>query len=379
MLPTGTYVQRFSMSVLVVSLLSSLTIWGQDPTAPKPGSVHPASEQLRIPNRLPAPLFQGEQGTQKTEIHYDPATGLVTLKLLVQDPNGYFIPNIRRDNFVVYEDGVRQNNATVEIEHAAVSVALLIEHGGRFPGLNRALTLEISGAAHQLMDTLGPKDRIAVWAYGNTPKQLADFSSSKETLEYLITTLKPPDVSETNLYDALVLTLNHMRATRGRKAIVLISSGVDTFSKATYEDAVTAARNSDTPMYGIDLGRVVREAAQLRGTAAVLAGIDWKDAEKKLLAIAKASGGRLYSPESTIDLSAIYDDMMENLKVRYVITYKSSSAKPPNATRAVRVELVDPKTNQPLRIVDANGRPVSAKVIVQDTYTPAAAQRSSIQ
>lgn len=375
MLTTRVHVQRFSMSVLLVSLLSSLTIWGQDPEAPKPEAVHSASEQLHIPNRLPTPLFQGEQGRQKTEIHYDPATGLVTLKLLVQDPNGYFIPNIRRDNFVVYEDGVRQKNATVEIEHAAVSLALLIEHGGRFPGLNRALTLEISGAAHQLMDALGREDRIAVWAYGNTPKQLTDFSSSRETLEDLITSLKPPDVSETNLYDALVLTLNHMRATGGRKAIVLISSGVDTFSNATYEDAVTAARNSDTPIYGINLGPVVREAAQLRGTAAALAGIDWKDAENKLLAIAKASGGRLYSPESTIDLSAIYDDMIENLKVRYVITYKSSSAKPPIATRAVRVELVDPKTDQPLRIVDANGTPVSARVIVQDTYTPGAAQR----
>src|SRR6476646_2198053 len=60
------------------------------------------SSQMRIPNRS-QPLFKGAQGAQKTEIHYDPATGTVTLKLLVQDPNGYFIPDIRRENFVVYE------------------------------------------------------------------------------------------------------------------------------------------------------------------------------------------------------------------------------------------------------------------------------------
>src|ERR1700746_1494680 len=67
----------------------------------------PLSGQIQIPNRPAVALFQGEQGKQKAEIRFDPATALVTVKMLVQDPNGYFIPNIRRDNFVVYENGVR--------------------------------------------------------------------------------------------------------------------------------------------------------------------------------------------------------------------------------------------------------------------------------
>jgi len=50
---------------------------------------------------------------------------------MVEDPNGYFLPNIRRENFAVYEDEVRQKNVTVEIEHAPISVALLMESGGR--------------------------------------------------------------------------------------------------------------------------------------------------------------------------------------------------------------------------------------------------------
>jgi len=55
--------------------------------------------------QIARPLFYGKQGKQKTEIHFDPASRMITIKLLVQDPNGYFIPNIRRDNFVVYENG----------------------------------------------------------------------------------------------------------------------------------------------------------------------------------------------------------------------------------------------------------------------------------
>jgi hypothetical protein len=96
--------------------------------APEPASY----EQIQIPTRPFTSLFQGEQGKQKTEIYFDTATHLVTVKMLVQDANGYFIPNIRRDNFAVFENGVRQQNATVEIEHAPVSLGLLLEYGGRF-------------------------------------------------------------------------------------------------------------------------------------------------------------------------------------------------------------------------------------------------------
>src|SRR5579871_4252115 len=76
-----------------------------------------ANGQVRIPDRPSSALFEGEQGKQRTEIHFDLATGVVTLKLLVQDPNGYLIPDLRRENFVVYENGIRQNNATVDVEH----------------------------------------------------------------------------------------------------------------------------------------------------------------------------------------------------------------------------------------------------------------------
>ena len=73
----------------------------------------------------------------------------------------------------------------------------------------------------------------------------------------------------------------------------------------------------------------------------------------------------------------MYDDIIENLKVRYVLTYKSSVHADPNSPRTVRVELVNPSTGGPLQIVDQNGRAVRATVIVQDGYTPGTAARVS--
>src|SRR5260370_24611820 len=168
--------QTLTYAGLLALLLSHGVVWGQSHDGGK-------GEQLRIPNRRATQVFEGQQAKQKTEIHFDQATGIVTLKLLVQDPNGYFIPNLRRDNFVVYEDGVRQTNATVEIEHARVSLGLLLEYGGRYQGLNKDLVMEVSKASRQVLDVLGREGTITAWTHGDTVKELANATRDREALD----------------------------------------------------------------------------------------------------------------------------------------------------------------------------------------------------
>ncbi|HEX3741288.1 MAG TPA: VWA domain-containing protein [Terriglobales bacterium] len=369
-------------SILKIGLLLSLlllaapaavqTARGRDSVEQSTDSKKVAGEQVRIPSRASKPLFEGKPGRQKTEIHFDPATRTVTIKLVVQDPNGYFIPNLRRDNFVVYENGVRQRNATVEVDHAPVSLVLLMEFGGRMPALNRSLATEVSRTGRQLLDVLGREDKLAVWKYGDNVQKLTGFSQKNVNLDLLLSDLGTPDVSETNLYDALFYAVDQMRSVTGRKAIVLVSSGIDTSSKATYQDLLNTVRNSDTPIYVISLAMVFQNLVQIRSPAEPLAKIDWSRVERELQEIASASGGRTYSPQSTLDLSGIYDDLLENLKVRYVITYQSSSDLDLNTPRTIRVQLVDPVTGGPLKIVDEGGRTIRANVIAQESYVPSA-------
>ena len=359
------FVQLFALAVS--SIVLSAQTSGSAETRNEPAQ-RSTSGELRVPNRAPKSLFEDEQGKQRTEIHYDPASGTVTLKLLVQDRNGYFIPNIRRENFAVYEDGVRQTNATIGVEHAPATLGVLLEHGGRFPGLNKDLVAEVSRASRQLLETVGQGDRVTIWTYAESVNQLADASQSHEKLAGLLFALPTPEMSETNLYDAVIFMLNHMRQVTGRKALILISTGVDTFSRVRYEDALAAAKDGDTPIYAIGLSSALKESAELHGETNAL-HIDWVGAENKLLALAKASGGRLYLPYSTVDLSATYDDLLENLKVRYVIAYKSSHRSPPGVIHTIRVELVNPDTGKALQIVDASGKPIRAKVVVNESYT----------
>ncbi|MGA8144131.1 MAG: VWA domain-containing protein [Candidatus Acidiferrales bacterium] len=318
----------------------------------------------------------GQEGSQGSEIEFAPTSRTVTIKLQVEDPNGYFLPNLRRDNFAVYEDGVRQKNVTVEVEHSPVSVALLMEFGGRYHELNEAIGLEATQIGRQLLDVIGRDDKVAVFKYADRLDTLVDLGQGHETIDRAFERLGPQGFSEVNFYDALLETLNRMRGIQGRKAIIVISSGLDTFSTASYSQVLQAAQNAGTPIYTIGLLRLIKREISTYGAKAPFARIGWDGAEKQLEALATASGGRAYVLESDLEIPAVYDDIMENLRLRYVVTYVSSNAERSGAPRRIRVELIDPKTGEALIIRDSNGKAIAAKVFVQESYSPNSASGS---
>jgi VWFA-related protein len=334
------------------------------------GSPAQPTARVTVPDRPAAPLYQGKSGTPQSEVEFVPLTRTVTIKFQVQDPNGYFLPNIRRDNFAVYEDGVRQKNVSVEIEHAPVTVALVMEFAGRFHELNKTLATEIPPIGKGLLEVLGRNDKVAVFKYADKLTPVADFNQSRESLDTVFDHLGVPESSETNFFDAMAEALQRMRDVTGRKAMILASTGVDTFSKTSFDQLLQEVRSVGIPIYVIGLSHIVRREAAVLGNTAPFARIDWNTAEKQLEQLAQASGGRAYSLQSEVEVPAIYDDIMENLRIRYVITYVSSNPSQGGPPRNIRVELVDPKTGQPLKIRDAAGKVVSARVFVQQTYTP---------
>jgi len=190
--------------------------------------------------------------------------------------------------------------------------------------------------------------------------------------------LATPPFSELNFYDALVATLSHMQGMQGRKALLVVSSGLDTFSRANYQDVLRAVHRSGVQIYVINLGPALQEHISMLPATGPYARLDWKRAQAELQQIAIESGGRMYSPQNTYDMEGIYDDLTENLRVRYVITYKSTGGGDLNAARTVRVELVNPTTGEPLEIVDANGKPVRSKLFVEDNYVPATAATANV-
>ena len=361
-------VTTMMLLVFFCSAVSSRSLPPQTPQTSNPPRLQESG--VTVPSRPVTPLYKGEQGQQRSEIEFNPSSRTVTIKFHVEDPNGYFLPNIRRENFAVYEDGVRQKNTSVEVEHSSISVALLMELGGRYHELSKVLRQEVPRAGRQLLEVIGRDDRIAVFRYDERLQPLADFDQGHEVLDHIFDQVTTPSFSETNFYDALLETLNRMKGVRGRKAIILISSGVDTFSKTNYQQLSQAARDSAIPSYVIGLGSIMRLEAAVYGEAAPFARIDWTAAQKQLEMLANVSGGRAYVLESSFAIAGIYDDIMENLRLRYVVTYVSSNPATSGPPRNIRVELVDPVTGNALKIRDSAGKIISASVFVQQTYSP---------
>ncbi len=332
--------------------------------------------QVTVPNRAPNHLYKGEQGPQRSEIEFAPATRTVTIKFQVQDPNEYFLPNLRPDNFAVYEDGVRQKDISVDVEHSPVSLAMLAEYGGRYHELNQTLATEVKQVGQDLLGVLTPDDKVAIFKYDSKVYTLVDFTQNRDAVEKALDQLGDPVISESNFYDALLETLTRTHDVKGRKAIIVVSSGLDTFSKASFQQVLEAAQQLDTPIYTISLSGIAKREASLHGETAPFARIDWKNAEKQSEMLAKASGGRAYVIESDLEIPPIYDDIMENLRVRYVITYVSSNPATSGPPRSIRIELIDPKTGAPLKIHDASGKVVAARVYVQASYVTKATSGS---
>lgn len=300
------------------------------------------------------------------DVSFDPKTNRVTIRLAVQDPTGYFIPNLRPENFVVYENGTLQPHASAEIEHLPVALSVLVEGGGRYQELNGILNMEIPWIGGKLRDVIVPGDRVAVYTYANRVQPVFSVEQPPASLDSVFTSFRIGGVSEANLYDALVDVLDRSRASSGRTALLLISTGFDSFSHVTFKEVVAKAERSATPIYSVGLAGLVQRSVLSGGP---LAKLDWARANRELRTLARVSEGRAYLRDSALDVPAVYDDVMEHLRVRYVIRYVAHGG-PSGSPRSVRVVLVDPRTGGPLRVVDQSGKAIVASVSAESSYTP---------
>lgn len=282
----------------------------------------------------------------------------VTVSFSVRDPSGRLIPNLRREHFVVYDEGVPVRDATVEIEHAPITLSVLVEGGGRYQQLNRILGNEIPYVGHPLLDAMGRGDKVGIFSYAGSVRTLMDFTEPGEALRDVFDHAQFSGFQESNYYDALIEVLERARQMPGRKALLAISTGIDTFSRANFGDARAAAERSGVPIYCIGLSGLVQR--NMTGTEGPLTKIKWSRASAQQDTLAKVSGGRSYLRDPDLEITATYDDLMEHLRVRYVVTFLPSTAVGQGTTHGVRVALVTPGT----------GKPIAARISDQEIGAP---------
>lgn len=322
-----------------------------------------ASEATAPPSVRPTATYRSP------ELRFDPSTAKVTLKVPLVDQSGSVLPDVRRDQFSVVENGVPVSDVRVDIEHAHVTVAALIEMGGRSQQLNRTLSDQAPYFMRPLISTLDRDDTLALFTYDDALHTVIDFDDSHDKWESALRNLPSPRFSEANLYDAAIEVLERLASRLGPKALFLITTGIDTFSHASFNDLARKAELAKIPIYALGFEDVARSG--LVDTArGPLARVNWSALTRELQTLAAVSGGRAYVRPSSSDLAAIYDEVMEQLRVRYVITYVSPQPATQAALRTVEVQIVQPSRVEPIRGRASTVPRVSRRTVAQATYTP---------
>jgi Ca-activated chloride channel family protein len=293
----------------------------------------------------------------------------VNVDVSVLDNKGHFIPNIPRGNFRILEDNVPQTISNFGLGEAPMTVCMVIEFSNRYQQYYSESWYQTLSAAYGFISTLKPEDYVAIVAYDLRSEILSDFTTDRQKTQEAMQRLRIAAFSESNLYDALVDTADRMQDIEGRKAIVLISSGVDTFSKLTFDKARKSIQADGIPIYAIGLMQALREYYDARGAMGPIARLDFLQADNQMKTFAKESGGQSFFPRFYGEFPTIFRAIADSMRNQYTLGYNSSNQARDGKYRKIKVELVNPATGEPLRIVDEKGKPMKYSIVAKAGYT----------
>jgi VWFA-related protein len=334
---------------------------GPDGEAAPPGE----AEQPKIPSRYSKkdkPEVEG-LATFKTDID------VVTVDVAVLDNKGHFIPGIPRGNFRILEDNVPQQVKSFNMGEAPMTVCMVIEFSNRYQQYWSEAWYQTLTASYGFLETLKKDDYVAVVAYDMRPEILSDFSADKRKAYEAMQRLRIAAFSESNLYDAVTDTAERMKEIEGRKAIVLIASGVDTFSKLTFDKTRKILQDDGVPVYAVGLMQALREWYDSRGMMGSLQRLDFLQADNQMRTFASETGGQAFFPRFYGEFPGIYQAIAQAMRNQYQIGYEPSNKARDGKFRKIKVELVNPATGEPLRVTDQKGKPIKYKIVAKNGYT----------
>ena len=266
---------------------------------------------------VPALLWSQEDSTFKLNVNVD----LTELHVSVTDEKDHPVGSLRMENFRVFEDQTQQKLAVFKHEDIPVSLGLVIDNSRSMEPRKERL----DAAALSAVRKSNPEDETFIVHFDDTARLDSDFTNSIPLLEETLASAKP--FGQTAIYDALILALEHMKSGRHpKKAILLMTDGVDNSSKHTLAEAIDATRKAQVAVY----------------TVGLLSLSGGQKAEDSLVQIAEASGGRAFFPQTVDEASADMERVARDLREQYTLGYFPSNPVRTGQWRSVRVDIVPP-------------------------------------
>jgi len=307
----------------------------------------------------PQPKVVNPPGLNNFSLRVDVPIVTVDVGVILEKTH-QFVPNLQQANFRVFEDGVQQPISGFTRIQAPITAVLLLE----FAAKSYYFIYDMRNAAWTFAQQLKPDDYVAVMTFDMRTQILTDFTQDKRVIYQSLNSLMIPGFSETNVFDALYETLDRVSRIEGRKYIVLIASGRDTFSKITLDKILAKIKATpDVTIFTVGTGQVARIMSNMGG----MREMDYLQADNQMNTFAKMTGGMSFFPRFAGEMPDIFHQINDTIRNQYELSYKPTNPKQDGTYRKLRVELVDDE-GQPLKMQDEKHKPLKYDIIARDGY-----------
>jgi VWFA-related protein len=292
---------------------------------------------------------------------------LVNVDVMVTTKSGNFVPGLKQDNFRLFEDGAQQQITSFNVSKAPITAVLLVE----FASTRYSFMIDALQASYAFANTLTKDDWIAVSYYDMQPHILVDFTQDKRAVYGALNQLRIPGFAETNLFDALYDTLDRLDRVEGKKYIILVTTGFDSFSKLTLDQITKKVKNTkDVTIFPISVGQIARIMGRAgnRGMGIHATELDYLQADNEMKTFAAMTGGRAYFPRFEAEYGEDFLDIGNDIRHQYSLSYHPTNTKLDGTYRKLKVEVLAPD-GAPLKVKDQKGKDQKIDVVARDGYT----------
>jgi VWFA-related protein len=338
------------------------------------GSVGPYTIPKKNPDEAPPPpppTAKPVEGMPDYSIKLN--VPLVNVDVLVTTKSGQFVPGLKKDNFRLFEDGEPQQIANFNVSQAPITAVLLVE----FASTNYVFMVQALQASYAFANTLRKDDWVAVAYYDMQPHILVDFTQDKKAVYGALNQLRMPGFSETNMFDALYDTLDRLDRVEGKKYIILVTTGIDSFSKLTLDKILKKVKDTkDVTIFPISVGFILREYCEVHpgscrnahGMGIPVTNMDYLQGDNECRTFASMTGGRAYFPRFEGELPELFGDISNDIRNQYSLSYHPTNTKLDGTYRKLKVQVVAPDGG-PIKVKDQKGKDQKIEVVSRDGYT----------
>lgn len=354
---------RLSFAIILCALVCAPQVTGQTRSGKRPNTSSPRPESTPTPgsDRLkalgappPVPILKKKEEEIKPGDVISVNTSEVMLPVTVRDASGRLVSDLKRQNFHVFEDNAEQPLSDLALRQVPVDVILMVDASSSVaPNLD-----DFRRAAEAFAAQLDPQDRISLIKFDDRIQLLQDWTRSRFQLQRALNRIEAGMFTHFN--DALLLAAREQFGrTQSRRAIIVLSDGIDSGHGATSESALQALLAAQVAVYVISNTEISRAAKRTeldyltRGSDSAVRfnqlriddlreGLRVLDeSEQRLAQLAESTGGRLYKPQSFDSLGDAYREVADELRSQYAIYYTPLNKTGDGGFRQVRVETTD--------------------------------------